>query len=56
MKTWPSVGFSSPAISRSVVVLPAPVSPEQNEELAIGDLEIETDQRRVVAEFLGNVA
>ena len=35
----PSSGVSSPARQRSVVVLPQPLGPEQDEELALLDVE-----------------
>ena len=45
-------GRSNPAIMRSVVVLPQPDGPEQGEELAGLDLEIDAGHRHLVGEAL----
>ena len=42
----PSVGVSKPASIISVVVLPEPDGPEQRQELAALDVEIEVGRRR----------
>ena len=48
----PVSGFSSPAITRSVVVLPAPDGPSSTKNDALGDVEFEVLQRLDVAERL----
>ncbi len=40
-------------MSRSVVVLPAPGRPEQHDEFAVGDAQVEVGDRLVLAERLG---
>ena len=52
----PSSGISKPAISRSVVVLPEPDGPEQREELALRDVEVDAVDRGEVAVALGQPA
>ena len=52
----PSSGVSRPARQRSVVVLPQPLGPEQDEELALLDVEVEVvhrGRRRLAGELLG---
>ena len=41
----PAVGLSSVARIRSVVVLPAPFGPDEAEDLALGDVEVEAGDR-----------
>ena len=43
----PPVGVSSPAIIRSTVLLPQPDGPDEHQQLAVGDLEIEIARRDV---------
>ena len=49
-----SVGSSRPAIIRRTVDLPQPDGPEQDEELAVVDLEVEVVDGGDVAEALGD--
>ena len=50
----PAVGSSSPATIRSVVVLPQPDGPEQREEPALLDHQVEVVDRGEAAEPLGD--
>ena len=50
----PASGFSSPAIRRSVVVLPAPVGPSSTKNSPSRDVEVEVVERRVAAERLAD--
>ena len=52
----PDVGSLKPAIIRSVVVLPQPDGPEQREELAARDVEVEVVDDGRAAEDLGQAA
>ena len=52
----PSVGATKPPIRLSVVVLPQPGRPEQAEELAVADLEVEARQRDLRAVALDDRA
>ena len=55
-RTVPDVGSLKPAIIRSVVVLPQPDGPEQREELAARDVEVEVVDDGRAAEDLGQAA
>ena len=49
MQIAPASTSSSPASIRSAVVLPEPDGPDQHHQLAVGDLEVERVDRRLVA-------
>ena len=53
-RTAPEVGSAKPATMRSVVVLPQPDGPEQDHELAVGDIERDVAHRIDVAVALGD--
>ncbi len=54
-KIWPEVGSSSPAIMRSVVVLPQPDGPSRQKNSPSGMVKVEFLHRDEVAEGLAQV-
>ena len=55
MRTSPSLISSNPATIRSAVVLPQPEGPDEDDELPVGDFEIEpVDRERSITVDLGD--
>ena len=52
----PCSGVSSPAIERSIVVLPQPLGPSRAERVSFADLERDAIDRGQIAEALAQVA